>query len=224
VRVGPAHLPRPGPDRSGLHDRSRVRRHGARRGRSGHERVRGGPRARLLPHRLRPLFLLHARLVHEVRPGAGVRPRGDARLPSGNAGGPGARADREPDAKACARWSVGRGGPVRGRRDGYGLPRGDRCGRARRRPGRRPRPRTGRAVCRPGRARRGRGERRRDRRRGGSTRDGALVRRGAGAPDRGRPARTCEEGDRRARQTSSRSTPWRIDSRWRARSARSRCT
>ena len=71
LRLRPPHLPRAGAGRAGLHDRPRVRRHGAggrRRRRAGRRRR---PRARLLPHRLRDLRLLPARRLPPLRATAG---------------------------------------------------------------------------------------------------------------------------------------------------------
>ena len=60
LRLGPPHLPRPGRDRAGLHDRPRVRRHGGRGRRRRQRGRRGRPRARHLLHRLRRVLLLRS--------------------------------------------------------------------------------------------------------------------------------------------------------------------
>ena len=90
----------------------------------------------------------------QVRRGAGVRPRQDARLAPGRAGRAGAGPAREPHAAARARGHVRRRGPVRRRRDGHRLPRGRRrAGMRARRRGGGARPRPGRPLRRAGGAR-----------------------------------------------------------------------
>ncbi len=152
VRLGPAHLPRPREDRTGLHDRPRVRRHRHRRRRRGARGERRRPRARLLSDRLRTLLLLPAGPVPQVRLLAHVRARRDARLAAGHAGRAGARAERRPRAAQGARGHERRRRAVRRRRDGHRLPRRRRKRPAARRHGGRARPRAGRAVRRAGRA------------------------------------------------------------------------
>ena len=90
VRLGPAHLPRPRADRTGLHDRPRVRRHGRRGRRRRLARRRRRPRARLLPHGLRRVLVLPPRPLPPLRAVAHLRARRDARLAAGHAGRDGA--------------------------------------------------------------------------------------------------------------------------------------
>ena len=77
-------------------------------------------------------FFCRRGAVPQVRRGAGVRPRRDARLAPGRAGRAGARAARQPHAAARARGDVRRRRAVRRRRDGHRLPRGRQaaCARA----------------------------------------------------------------------------------------------
>ena len=104
LRLGPAHLPRARADRARLHARPRVRRHGGRGGRRRDRGGRGRPRAGLLLLGLRQLLLLPPRRLPQVRRGARVRARQDARLAPGRPGRAGARAARQPDpAAACQR-------------------------------------------------------------------------------------------------------------------------
>ena len=151
LRLRPPHLPRAGAGRAGLHDRPRVRRHGAGGGRR--RRAGGGrrPRARHLPHRLRDLRLLPARRLPPLPQRPDLRPRRQPRRPAGRPGRAAAGAARQPDPAPGAGGDVGRRRPLRRRRDGDRLPRRrprrDALGRHGR--GARASARSGSARCRP---------------------------------------------------------------------------
>ncbi len=153
VRLGSAHLPRPREDRAGLHDRPRVRRHGARR-RRGRPRRRVGDRVLgLFPDRLRALLVLPPRPLPQVR---------SLRAPSATARCSARCRARRPSRRSCrcrpraaprARGHERRDGAIRGGRDGHRLPRHRRLRPAPWRHRRRAGPGSGGALRRAGRAR-----------------------------------------------------------------------
>ena len=153
------------------------------------------PRARVLPHRLRVVLLLHARPVPQVRRGAGVRPRRDARLAPGRAGRAGARAAAQPHAAPRARRDVRRRALFAGDVMGTGY-HAVVSGGVRARATRSWCWASGPSACAP-RRRRGVGRGAGDRGRLGDERLSVAREFGAaGPPDRGGSARGGEGGDR----------------------------
>ena len=218
LRLGPAHLPRTRGDRAGLHDRPRVRRHSGRGRRRRAVGRRRRSRAWLLPGGLRRLPALPRRQLPQVRPLAGLRPRGGSRRAAGHAGRARSRPPRQPHAPAGAGRDAQRRRAVRRRRHGHRLPRGRAGARGRQR--RRPRAGAGRPVRRAGGACRGRRAGHRRRLRAGAPGGGAQLRRDAGPPDRRGPARGGEGRHRggavpvSSSRPSATRAPWSWPSAW----------
>ena len=208
LRLGPAHLPRAGQDRARVHDRPRVRRHGARRRRRRDPRPVGDRVLGCYHTACGTCFFCLRGVYHKCDHMRVFGHGATARRPPGHAGRSGARADGEHDAAARSPRASPTtialfAGDVMG--TGYhAVRRGERRARRQRR---RARARAGRAVRRPGRARRRRGPGVRDRQRAAAPRDRAGVRRDPDPPDRGEARATSCASSPAAAASTPRSTP-----------------